>query len=83
MSKKGLLIGLLAGAAAGAIAGILMAPDKGSQTRKKISDKSREKVDGLKSGFDSFIDSMVKKFSKATEDVKDNFDRRSTAATGN
>jgi gas vesicle protein len=39
MSKKGdnLLMVFLAGAAAGAILGILYAPDKGSNTREKLS----------------------------------------------
>lgn len=34
--------GLLAGAAAGAIAGILLAPDSGKNTRKKIADKTKK-----------------------------------------
>lgn len=33
--------GFLAGAAVGTIAGILLAPDKGSNTRKKIHDESK------------------------------------------
>jgi len=45
-SKLGLVF--LAGAAAGAIAGILLAPEKGSETRKKMGDKAREFSDGLK-----------------------------------
>ncbi len=45
-SKIGLVF--LAGAAAGAIAGILFAPDKGSETRKKMSDKAREFSDIVK-----------------------------------
>lgn len=34
--------GVLAGAAAGALAGVLMAPDSGKNTRKKITDKSKK-----------------------------------------
>ncbi|MEO6489375.1 MAG: YtxH domain-containing protein [Ferruginibacter sp.] len=79
MSKKAVMAGLLAGAVAGALAGILLAPDKGSQTRKKLSDKSKEKVDGLKSGFDNFIDSMVNKFSKASDDVQEKYDKSRSA----
>lgn len=41
-----ILFGFLAGAAAGAIAGILLAPDKGTNTRKNISDRANKiKVD--------------------------------------
>jgi gas vesicle protein len=80
MSKKAVMIGLLAGAVAGALAGIMLAPDKGSKTRKKLSDKSKEKVEGLKSGFDNFIDTMVNKFSKASDDVKEKFDKTKSAA---
>lgn len=45
-SKIGLAF--LAGAAAGVVAGILLAPDKGSETRKKMSDKAREFSDIVK-----------------------------------
>lgn len=56
-SKK--LLTFLAGLAIGAIAGILLAPDKGSETRKKILDKSSglkdelaEKLSELKAAID-------------------------------
>ena len=37
MSKTNVVIGVLAGVAVGALIGILFAPDKGSETRRKIS----------------------------------------------
>ena len=52
-----ILLALLAGAAAGAIAAILLAPDEGKQSRKKIGrwaddvyNNSKEKLSDLKSG---------------------------------
>ena len=43
-----IIIGVLAGAAAGAITGILLAPDSGKNTRKKIIDGTNDMVDNLK-----------------------------------
>jgi len=45
-SKIGLAF--VAGAAVGAIAGLLFAPDKGSETRRKMADKAREWKDDMK-----------------------------------
>ena len=47
-----LLSGIAAGAAAGVAMGILYAPDKGSETRRKISMKGEELRDNLKHKFD-------------------------------
>ncbi len=58
MSYKKALAGFAAGAAVGALAGILMAPDKGSATRKKISNKTGDMSDSVKHSFSDFIDSV-------------------------
>jgi gas vesicle protein len=57
----GKLIGaLLVGAAIGGALGILFAPDKGSETRKKILSKGEDLSDAMKEKFDGLI-SEVKK----------------------
>jgi uncharacterized protein YjbJ (UPF0337 family) len=52
------LLTFLAGAAAGAVIGLLYAPDKGSETRKKISEKSRELTDDLQETTNMAIDTI-------------------------
>ena len=48
---------LLTGLAIGVAVGILLAPDKGSETRKKIADKGKD----LKDKFNDFVDSWADK----------------------
>ena len=56
MEKGKILLGTLAGIAIGAAVGVLLAPDKGSETRKKISRKGNEYKDGLKDKYDGLKD---------------------------
>jgi len=65
------LLGLLAGAAIGAIAGILFAPDKGSETRKKIAKNTNEMGDTLKNSFNDFVDSVKDKYRHAKHEVEE------------
>ncbi len=52
MNKNGkILAAVAAGIAAGAILGILFAPDKGSETRKKINDEGKKLAEGMKGTF--------------------------------
>lgn len=44
-----ILLALLGGLAVGAAVGILLAPDKGSETRKKINDAAKDLADKVKS----------------------------------
>lgn len=48
---------LLTGLAVGVVVGLLLAPDKGSETRRKIAEKGRE----LKDRFNDFVDSLGEK----------------------
>jgi gas vesicle protein len=66
MSKGKLVSGVLIGAAAGALLGILLAPDKGSETRKKLNKKGSDFGSNVKNKFNDFVDGLASKF----EDVK-------------
>lgn len=69
------VLGLLAGAAIGAIAGILFAPDKGSETRKKIGKTTSDMGDHLKSSFNDFVDSVKDKYRHAKNEAEDAAER--------
>jgi gas vesicle protein len=70
MKSGKVLLGLLAGVATGALMGILFAPEKGSKTRQKISNKSDDYADGLKSKFNEFLDNMTRKYEETMEDAE-------------
>lgn len=60
MSKtSNTLVAILAGAAVGAVAGILMAPERGEDTRKKIGKGFKTSTDELNKKFDD-LKSQVK-----------------------
>ncbi|HOX79166.1 MAG TPA: YtxH domain-containing protein [Bacteroidales bacterium] len=66
--KKGVsnfLLGFLAGAAAGALAGILLAPDKGSETRKNLKKKVKDLSDEYNLGLSDLMDDMEPEKAKA------------------
>jgi gas vesicle protein len=57
--------GLFVGAAAGAIAGILFAPDKGTETRRKITEKTNEFKDDISEKIDHLKESIEEKIAEA------------------
>lgn len=58
---------LLVGTAVGAALGILFAPAKGTDTRKAISDKSDEIMDGMSDKFNEFLNSVKKEYQMVKE----------------
>ncbi len=75
MSSTKALLGFVAGAAVGALAGILLAPDSGTNTRKKIATKTGDLTDSLKNSFGDFIDGVKDSYAGAKGDAEDMADK--------
>lgn len=74
MKTNNVLLGVVGGLAAGAILGVLFAPDKGTNTRKKIAKKSSKLKDNAMESFGNLVTSMENKYaelaSKTSEEIE-------------
>ncbi len=67
MKTSHVVAALVAGAAAGAAVGLLFAPDKGSKTRKKLSEAGADLAGTLKDKFDSMVNSALFTYEEAKD----------------
>lgn len=66
---KNLIGGFIAGAALGIAAGMLLAPDSGQRTRKKIVDGSIKLKDDLMNTVDSSLDNIRRQFNSKIDQL--------------
>ena len=74
MSPGKIVLSVLAGIAAGAAIGVLVAPAKGSETRKKIKQSGTDLVNDVKENVTSAVDNITHKFARFKGNVKENLD---------
>ena len=81
MSKGNVVIGILAGAAVGALLGVLFAPDKGSETRKKIAKKTSDGAEELKEKVEALLAGLTEKIESVKEEAGELYSKMETECT--
>jgi len=71
MNTGKVVLGVIGGVAAGALIGVLFAPDKGSQTRKKILDQGKGYMDDWKGKVEGYLQNATNKYDNFVSDAKD------------
>jgi len=71
MKTSKLIAIVLLSAAAGAVAGLLMAPESGAETRKKIKKRAQQFGDMVKDKMDEFSDTISQKYASVRKEAED------------
>ena len=69
MSSGKILLGMLTGVAVGTTLGVLFAPNKGVDTRKKITNQGNDLTNSLLSKFNGIMDKMSSRMDMMKDDV--------------
>lgn len=72
---------VVAGVAVGALLGVLFAPEKGTETRKKITKKSEDTLNAVKDKINEFVDDVSEKFEKMKAEATKGGDKKAKAET--
>jgi gas vesicle protein len=70
-SSTKILVGVIAGVAAGVAIGMLLAPEKGADTRAKIADEYHNLSDSLKERFSGIVDMVRDEYEHARNTATD------------
>ncbi len=73
------LVGMVAGFAAGAAVALLLAPDKGTEMRKKIKKSAKEWGDRLADETDSLISKAKQQYNKKLDEAENALDEMETS----
>ena len=71
MSAGKVLLGVIAGVAAGTVIGMLVAPGKGSSTRRKLARTGSEYAEEAKDRFNEYIDAVTDEYDTVKESAMD------------
>lgn len=69
MKSGKVLLGILGGLVAGALLGVLLAPDKGENTRKKIIKRGEDYVDSAKERLDEMVEGVNGKIQNLVQEA--------------
>lgn len=70
MTTSKILLSIIAAAGAGAAIGLLYAPDKGTNTRKNISDKGDKLLESLNDSLSQLQGAITKKYNTAIDETE-------------